>query len=185
MHADSERPDIAAVDVTFRAVIEAEVSRIQTLKAGPARELWQATFNRKAPVALTCDLLIRALCWHVQEKAYGGHDRGTLKILASYAKGTSGRPRPRRLKPGTEIVREYQGERHTVVITGEGYRWRDGDYPSLTAIARLITGTNWNGPRFFGLREATHGPRGVGAISGGLETRPLAASPKKGRAPGP
>ncbi len=54
---------------------------------------------------------------------------------------------------GTVVIREYQGERHTVAITGEGFRWRGQDYSSLTAIARTITGSNWNGPRFFGLRE--------------------------------
>ena len=79
----------------------------------------------------------------------------------------------RRLKPGTELVREFQGERHTVVITAEGFRWRGEDYPSLTAIARFITGTNWNGPRFFGLREKADGP-GALAAPAGLMARPKA-----------
>ena len=71
-----------------------------------------------------------------------------------------GRRRPatercQRLKSGTVLVREFQGVRHTVTIVPEGFVWQEKTYTSLTAIARIITGTNWNGPRFFGLREGT------------------------------
>ena len=142
--------------------VEAEILRIQMLKTDAVRSLWRDTFKGDVPKALTRDLLVRTLCWHIQEKALGGHDRATLQILASYAKGRADAQRVRRLKPGTEIVREYQGERHTVVVTAEGFRWRGGDYSSLTAIAQTITGTNWNGPRFFGLRMA---PEGAGAAT--------------------
>jgi len=144
------------------ATVEAEISRIQTLKSDEVRALWRSTFKREVPKALTRDLLVRTLCWHIQERAFGGHDRATLRILAGYAKGKPDAQKARRLKPGTEIVREYQGERHTVVVTAEGFRWRDGDYSSLTAIAQTITGTNWNGPRFFGLRMA---PERAGATA--------------------
>ena len=137
--------------------VEAEISRIQTLKPDAVRAQWCGTFKRHVPKGLTRDLLVRILCWHIQEKAFGGHDRATLQILAGYAKGKPDAQKARRLKPGTEIVREYQGERHTVVVTAEGFRWRDGDYSSLTAIAQTITGINWNGLRFFGLRMAGEG----------------------------
>jgi hypothetical protein len=147
-----ERQRVAAAPIDA-AAIEVEIDRIQTLKPDAVRALWQDTFKREIPKALTRDLLVRTLCWHIQEQAFGGHSPAMPKLLANYAKGQPGEPgRPRRLMPGTEIVREYQGERHTVVITAEGFRWQGQDYPSLTAIARLITGSNWNGPRFFGLR---------------------------------
>jgi hypothetical protein len=58
----------------------------------------------------------------------------------------------RRLKAGTVLVREYQGERHTVTVVPDGFVWHDTTYSSLSTIARAITGTAWNGPRFFGLR---------------------------------
>jgi hypothetical protein len=135
------------------AAIEAEIERIQSLRPEEVRALWHDTFGREVPKALTRDLVVRTLCWHIQEKAFGGHSSATLKLLASYARGRPARDRLRWLKPGTELIREYQGERHTVVITGGGFQWRGQDYPSLTAIARAITGANWNGPRFFGLRE--------------------------------
>ena len=62
----------------------------------------------------------------------------------------------RRLKPGTVLVREYQGERHTVSVVPGGFAWRETTYPSLSTIARAITGTTWNGPRFFGLHASVN-----------------------------
>src|SRR5436190_17599052 len=69
--------------------------------------------------------------------------------------------RPRRLKPGTVLVREYQGERHTVTVVADGFRWGDSMYRTLTTIARAITGTAWSGPRFFGVRPNLNGMRDV------------------------
>jgi hypothetical protein len=147
--------------------IEVEILRTQSLNPDQVRALWRETFRKEIPKSLTRDLLVRTLCWHIQERVSGGHSAAILKLLAGY---TLGKPREvdrlRRLKPGTELVREFQGERHTVVITAEGYRWRGEDYPSLTAIARTITGTNWNGPRFFGLREKADGPDGLATQTG-------------------
>jgi hypothetical protein len=95
-----------------------------------------------------------------------------LRLLASYANGAGrGGDRLRRLKPGTEVIREYQGVRHTVVITEAGFQWQGQDYSSLTAIARTITGSNWNGPRFFGLREAQEGGADEGSKSGAAGAR--------------
>jgi hypothetical protein len=161
------------------ATIQAEIFRIQSLKPDEVRTLWRDTFKKEVPKGLTRDLLVRTLCWQIQEEAFGGHSPAILKLLASYAKGhTNESQRLRRLKPGTELVREFQGERHTVVITAEGFRWREGDYPSLTAIARIITGTNWNGPRFFGLRERPDGP-GDPTVTGAAVAKPKAGQASK------
>lgn len=103
-----------------------------------------------------------------------------LPMLGVNAALSEGGGRDGRVKAGTELVREFQGERHTVVITGEGFRWRDTDYPSLTAIARAITGTNWNGPRFFGLREGSDG-KGVAVANPEAVAKPKAS---KGQASG-
>jgi hypothetical protein len=135
------------------AQIEVEIARIRSLTKDGLRAEWRTTFKREVPEALTKDLLARMLAWDIQERACGGFDRATLKILDGYARGRPAEPeRFRRLKPGTEIVREYQGERHTVTVAPDGFVWRGATYNSLTTIARAITGTNWNGPRFFGLR---------------------------------
>jgi len=133
--------------------IEAEIDRIRSLGVDELRSLWRATFRASQPPAFTKDLIARFLCWHIQEQTFGGLDPQTAKHLASFTRGTrSPEDRPRRLKPGTVLVREYQGERHTVTVVANGFVWREATYASLSTIARAITGTNWNGPRFFGLR---------------------------------
>ena len=63
-----------------------------------------------------------------------------------------------RLKPGTVLVRDYQGQRHTVTVVSDGFDWQGTTYPSLSAIARAITGTAWSGPRFFALAPANGAP---------------------------
>jgi hypothetical protein len=94
------------------------------------------------------------LAYRIQEDAFGGLDRDTAKLLDRLARGEKPSELNRRLKAGTVLVREYQGERHTVTVTTEGFVWRDTTYSSLSMIAHVITGTRWNGPRFFGLRTA-------------------------------
>jgi hypothetical protein len=133
--------------------IAAEIDRIRSLGVDELRSLWGATFRAAPPPGFTKDLIARFLCWHVQEQAFGGLDPKTAKHLAGLARGDWSRvDRPRRLKPGTLLVRDYQGARHTVTVVANGFVWREATYASLSTVARAITGTNWNGPRFFGLR---------------------------------
>jgi Protein of unknown function (DUF2924) len=136
-----------------REAIEAEINRIRSVGLDELRSLWRATFRTSPPPGFTKDLIARFLCWHIQEQAFGGLDPKIAKHLSSLARGDkSPANHPRRLKPGTLLVREYQGERHTVTVVANGFVWREATYASLSTIARAITGTNWNGPRFFGLR---------------------------------
>src|SRR6266436_2044683 len=93
------------------------------------------------------------LAWRLQEQSMGGLNQATVKVLNSRRQGDSSADHgKRRLRSGTVLVREYQGERHTVTIVPGGFVWREKTYASLSTIARAITGTAWNGPRFFGLR---------------------------------
>jgi hypothetical protein len=169
MHKKSKSARNSVVASQELAGVESKISRIQALKPPEVRALWRTTFGSEAPKAFTRDLMVRAICWRVQVDAFGGHSPAMLKLLASYA---NGRPqysrRLQRLKPGTELVREYQGERHTVIISRQGFRWRGQDYASLTAIARAITNSNWNGPRFFGLREDQDGQGKASGAAGSL-----------------
>ena len=136
-----------------REGIEAEIDRVRSLGVDSLRTLWRTTFRSSPPPAFSKDILARFLCWHIQEQAFGGLDPNTAKHLGGFARGDRSRAdRPRRLKPGTVLLREYQGERHTVTVVAKGYVWREATYASLSIIARAITGTAWNGPRFFGLR---------------------------------
>jgi Protein of unknown function (DUF2924) len=162
-----------------RAEIEAEIVRIRSLGLDDLRNLWRATFRTSPPRAFTRDIMARFLCWQIQEQAFGGLDPKTAKHLTSLARGDRSKAdRPRRLKIGTVLVREYQGERHTVTVVANGFAWREITYASLSTIARAITRTNWNGPRFFGLRidkETT--------VSSGTADTPHVAA--KGRTPTP
>jgi len=119
------------------------------------------------------------IAYRVQERAFGGLDRESLRFLDGLARH-GGSPR-RRLKPGTVLVREYEGQRHTVTVARDGFDWQGTFYPSLSAIARAITGTAWSGPRFFALapgngtptrsnskrtvRRDRNGPQGVRAMN--------------------
>jgi Protein of unknown function (DUF2924) len=137
-----------------REAIETEIDRLRSLGLDELRTLWRVTFRSSPPPAFTKDLMARFLCWHIQEQAQGGLDPETAKHLDGCARGDKrGANRPRRLKPGTVLLREYQGERHTVTVVANGYVWHETTYASLSAIARAITGTSWNGPRFFGLQR--------------------------------
>ena len=103
-----------------------------------------------APKALSRDLLARMIAYRVQEQRLGKLGRETRKLLDRLAKG--GAEPVRHLKVGTVMVREHQGTLHEVMVVPGGFSWQDKTYPSLSTIAQAITGTSWNGPRFFGLR---------------------------------
>jgi hypothetical protein len=137
----------------LKSRLSAEITRLAGLNLRELRGAWAAEFRQPPPKDLWRDLLLRTLAWRLQEKALGGHDKATLMALEAYGQKRAGDQRCQRLQAGTVLVREFGGARHTVTIVPDGFVWQEKTYNSLTAIARVITGTNWNGPRFFGLRE--------------------------------
>jgi hypothetical protein len=144
-----------AEPVMETAAVAAEIERIGTLSPEALRRRWRLVFGRKAPAGLTRELMRRMLACRLQEQAFGGLDRDSLHHLNSFAREDKARRRP--LKPGTVLVRDYQGERHTVTVCRDGFDWRGTTYSSLSAIARAVTGTAWSGPRFFALRTRDNG----------------------------
>ena len=148
--------------------LEAEIDRVRSLGLDGLRARWRTTFRSSPPPALTKDLMAREIAWYIQEQALGGPDAATLKLLDSLARGEKPESK-RRLKTGTVLVREYQGGRHTVTVVPGGFLWRDTSYRSLSIIARAITGTAWNGPRFFGLRGLGIRADGPGSASTSLK----------------
>jgi len=137
---------------TDPAAIEAEVDHIRSLGIDALRTRWRLTFGKTPPQGLSKDIMGRMIAYRIQEEAFGGLDRETAQFLDRLARGEKPNKPARRLKAGTVLVREYQGERHTVAVVPDGFVWQDATYSSLSTIARAITGTAWNGPRFFGLR---------------------------------
>ena len=136
-----------------RAYIEAEVDRVRSLGLDAVRKHWNSTFGTPPPVGITKDILGRMIAYRIQEEAFGGLDRETIRLLDSLVRGRKSDELDRRLMPGTVLIREYRGERHTVTVAPGGFVWQGATYSSLSTIARAITGTAWNGPRFFGLRS--------------------------------
>jgi hypothetical protein len=136
------------------AAVEAEIERVRALSGNALRRRWQSLFGRLAPEHLTTDLLRRMIVNRVQEEAFGTLDRATLKLLDGLARRHGPHRADRNLKIGTVLVRDYQGQRHTVTVAPEGYVWEGQRYSSLSEIARAITGTAWSGPRFFALKSS-------------------------------
>jgi hypothetical protein len=135
------------------AQVRADVETLRSLGKDELRARWTKMFGKAPPPALTKDLLGRMIAWRIQEQFYGGHDKATLKLFDRLARGGTTKPSIEpRLRPGTVLMREHRGVRHTVTVTPDGFVWQDESFSSLSAVARAITGTSWNGRRFFGLR---------------------------------
>jgi Protein of unknown function (DUF2924) len=138
------------------AAIEAEVERLRSTPIVELRALWRAKFKSEPPKAFGPDLLRRSIAYRIQEDAYGGLDRTTARLLKrlmeQFAKNNGRIVLPRRIKPGSVLIREWKGERHQVTVLEDGFAYQGKPYESLSQIARLITGTRWSGPKFFGLR---------------------------------
>jgi hypothetical protein len=130
--------------------LEAELDRIAALGLDEARTLWREMTQQNVAKALSRDLLARVIAYRVQEQRLGKLSRAMRKLLDRLAKG-GGEPL-RHLKVGTVMVREHQGTLHEIMVVPGGFSWQEKTYPSLSTIAQAITGTSWNGPRFFGLR---------------------------------
>jgi len=158
------------------AAIEAEVDQVRSLGIDALRKRWRLLFGAPPPKGLTKDGIARMIAYRIQAEAFGGLDRDTVKLLDRLARGGKPNGLNRRLKAGTVLVREYQGERHTVTVVPGGFLWQDSTYLSLSAIARAITGTAWNGPRFFGLRVPGNPAR---AATAPKPSPPEAAKPPK------
>jgi hypothetical protein len=137
----------------------AELASLQDKSLEALRIRWAKLFKLEPGPWISRDLLIRGLAWKVQEEMFGGLEKGASRRLAQLAAELDdhGSIKPAQaypFKPGTRLVREWQGRVHEVVITEGGFIWSGRAYSSLSQVARLITGTRWSGPRFFGLAGA-------------------------------
>ena len=130
---------------TNPAAIEAEIAHLRSLALDALGRHWRVRFGRIAPADLSKDLLGRMIAYRLQERAFGGLDRESLRFLDGLARH-GGSPR-RRLKPGTVLVRDYQGQRHTVTVVCDGFDWQGATYPSLSAIARATSASTSSGSK--------------------------------------
>ena len=134
------------------------LSRLPKLDIHELREEWRSLYNADVSPHLSRELLIRAVAYRLQEVALGGlrpEPQRQLRQIAQELKQTgeaAKRFRPQ-LKPGTRLMREWQGRIYEVVVLDDGFSWQGTRCSSLSAIARKITGAAWSGPLFFGLKQ--------------------------------
>ncbi len=178
-------------DEMLRRRVAAEVEALGSFDIHELRRRWRKLFRAPPLPHLPKWLLYRVIAYRVQANAFGDLDKETARFLASVAKERkrridAGEPKPavphvppvpqdRSVKHGTILAREHDGVLHRVVVMQDGFAWEGKTYRSLSEVARAITGTNWNGPRFFGLRDPkapVAAPHAQPSPPGGRSSRP-------------
>jgi hypothetical protein len=136
----------------------------QNLPMAERRKQWEETFGWLPPTSTKRQFLEGNLHYHLQTQTHGGLSRPAVRRLTELASKFTENPTHTPVatganyKPGTRLIRQYKGKPHEVTITADGFGYDGKTYTSLSAIARHITGTPWNGRIFFGLKGAViHG----------------------------
>lgn len=140
--------------------VEAELDRLAALPVAELRTRYREIFRTEPPKAFGPDLLRRSIAQRIQERFYGGLPAATRRLLDQLVKAAAAKPNgrlqlPRRIKSGSELVRTWNRRTYRVTVLPSGFAYDGKTFDSLSEIATKITGTRWNGPRFFGLREST------------------------------
>jgi hypothetical protein len=161
-----ERP--AAAGRAADPEVEAELERLPKMPIAALRSRYCEQFQTEPPKAFGPDLLRRSIANRIQERAYGGLSREHRRLLDQLVRAAQAKPNgrlevPRRIKPGSELVRTWNRKTYRVMVMEKGFAWEGKTFSSLSEIAFEITGTKWNGPRFFGLRSRSS------QLEGGLE----------------
>jgi hypothetical protein len=146
--------------VPDRKSIDVEVALLRDLDVTELRARWQTVFRGRPPPHLPRHLLFRVLAYRLQADHLGDLDGESQRLLdRSESPETAGRRaldwrrRTTDLSPGTVLGREWNGQMQRVAVLAEGFACNGKTYPSLSKVAFAITGTRWNGPKFFGLRD--------------------------------
>ena len=139
--------------------IPARLAALKTMKTPELKAQWRELFDSEPP-PFNRRYLESRLAYRIQELAYGGLKPETVRRLERLGEELDGSDRKKsRVRAdsmpivGTRLIREWQGVEHVVTVTADGFEWQGRPYKSLSAIARAITGTRWNGWVFFGLRN--------------------------------
>lgn len=156
-------PPRSGDDQARDATVLGRLSALKAMSVADLKTEWRSLFGTDAPNNSRPFLELR-LGYRIQELAYGGPSRETVRLLDALADELNGKPgrktmlRESRMPiAGTRLVREWNGIEHTVTVLRDGFEFAGRKYKSLSAIARAITGTRWNGWRFFGIREIKRG----------------------------
>ena len=143
--------------------VEDQIAHLRSLDLKGLRARWTGAFRKAAPVHLPRHLLLGILAYRLQSEILGDLDAESVRLLTAIGSARPGtaparltadfRIRRAELKPGTVLTRAWNGQSHRVMVVDTGFAWMGKTYDSLSKVAFAITGTKWNGPRFFGLRE--------------------------------
>jgi hypothetical protein len=144
--------------------VSEQLNSLPEMNKAALRALWQEHFGAPPPEQIRRDLMIRVLAYEIQEQAFGGLTSSIRRRLRQFASAMEKDPdapisNARVIKPGTRLIREWQGKSYKVTVAKSGFEYDGQWYASLSEIARLITGTRWSGPLFFGLKVSA-GRRG-------------------------
>jgi len=134
--------------------VSQDISALTNASREELVERWNLTYGRLPPKGISRRLLERSAAYDIQEEAHGGLKPQVKRQLTSflaYDKSKMVATPKRTLATGTRLVREWNGRSHTVEVLDKGYAWNGDVHKSLSAIAFVITGARWSGPRFFGL----------------------------------
>jgi len=142
--------------------VEDEIAHLRGLDLAGLRARWQSIFGRPAPTHLTRHLLFAVIAYRLQADRFGDLDHATRQVLdrtvakeaepAMSTRLASFDQKRAELTPGTVLVREWDRQSQRVMVMANGFAWNGQTYDSLSKVAFAITGTKWNGPRFFGIR---------------------------------
>jgi hypothetical protein len=143
-----------------RDTLAVKVTRLRDLDTAALRGRWQTVFRRRPPPHLPRHLLYRVLAYRLQADELGDLDAQSQQLLDQMEiPGKAAGVQAKLIKPvtsvrpGTVLGREWNGQMHRVAVLADGFAWNGNTFPSLSAVALAITGTRWNGPRFFALRQ--------------------------------
>lgn len=121
---------------------------------------WRRHYRSEPPRYASVEFMRQAIAYAIQERELGGLPASALRELLAVAKGTqsAGTSSKIKIKSGTKLLREWDGNTHEVLVTDKGFVWNGTTYGSLSAVAMAITGAKWSGQRFFGLLKKRGGP---------------------------
>ena len=141
-----------------RASLQSNLEAVATARLPDLREIWREGLGEEPPALRSREVVRRMLAYRLQEAVHGGLSAAARRKLADIETRRTApsktAPRPAiRLGSGAVLIREWKGARHEVHVVSGGYLHEAQTYKSLSEVARAITGTRWNGPLFFGLRD--------------------------------
>ena len=138
-------------------LVEPRLAALLTLSKSALGDLWKQFFGSTPPTHLRRDLMIPILAYRIQEQTFGSLSararQRLLDLSRAFEKGSDPAVRAPRIRPGTRLVRQWGDRVHLVNVETNGYEYHGARYQSLSEIARLITGTRWSGPLFFGIKR--------------------------------